>query len=85
MTRISGRSGNAGRQGGVRGRDLAEARAERDVGLAAHMLVAEEHNLPAQQRVPDAPDAFVVEVGRQVDAADLGARVLGQRQDFELA
>ena len=77
--------GKACRQGGMAPVSTSPKRAPRATWASrVEVLAAEEHDLPPQQRVADAGGSVSSSSsGRQVDAADLGPRVLGERQDIE--
>ncbi len=65
------------------GSDLTEPGAEGDLLGVADGLVAEEHDLPAQQGGTDLGDRGVVELLAQVDAVNLGSGVPGKRPDVD--
>ena len=66
----------------VAGDELAERPAEREVLLLGEGLVAEEHDLPLEQRGADGGDRLGRELA-EVDAVDLGADVAGHRAHVE--
>lgn len=62
---------------------LPETGGERDLLTVADALVAEEDNLPAQQRLTDGGDGRVVEICSQIDPVNLGADVSSDRPDVK--
>ena len=63
--------------------EIAEAATERDLRRRREVLVAEEEDLVLAERVAQVGDRAVVEVGRQVEAADLGAQDAAHREHVE--
>ena len=68
---------------GMGRRDLTEQSAEGDLLGGGDVLVAEEHDAPAQQGGADVGDGDPVERSGQVHAVDLGADERRRRPDVE--
>ena len=64
---------------------LADAPGEREERRRAELLVAEEHDEVLEPRPADLGHRLVGEVGREVDAADLGAERAGDRRHRDRA
>jgi hypothetical protein len=68
---------------GMADRRLAELAGHRDMLCVVEMLVAEENNLPFQKGVADLIHLLRPEGLFEIDAADLGANVQRQWDDFD--
>ena len=64
---------------------LADAAGEGEELVGAELLVAEEHDEVLEPGAADLGDGLVGEVGREVDAADLGAERARDRRDVDRA
>ena len=69
----------------VRGREVAERPAERDLLVLRDALIAEEEHLPLHQRVGESGDGRGVERLAEVDAGHLGPDDARQRANVEVA
>ena len=69
---------------GMADRRLAELARHRDMLCVVEMLVAEEHDLPFQEGVADLIHLLRRQGLFEIDAADLGADVQRQRDDFDM-
>ena len=63
---------------------LAETAGERDLGVVVEVLVGEEDHEALEPDAADGGDDVVIEVGRAVDAVDLGADGGAQGADVEV-
>jgi hypothetical protein len=61
----------------------AKAAGEGDLRIVVKLLVGEEHNEALEPDGPDGRDGLVVEVGRAVDASDLGTDRGPERADIQ--
>jgi hypothetical protein len=69
----------------MRRHDLSETRPHGNVCVACQVLSAKENDPPAKQRISDAPDGGIVEIGRKVHTANFCSRVLGERYDIDFS
>ena len=63
---------------------LAETSSEGDLGAVVELLVGEEDHEPLEPYLTDGGDDVVVQVGRAIDAVNLGADGRAQRTDVEV-